>query len=79
LDPNAEEEADDQSSSLVMVNTNLYPDKIIGCETTGDHVTLEILLKCQDAAALASRAVVAFWREVVEQKVTRQAQTLWST
>lgn len=79
LDPNAEEEDNKDYSSLVIVNTNVEPDKIVGCETIGCHASLENLLKCQEAASRASPAVVAFWRLAIEQKVTRQAQTLWST
>lgn len=79
LDPNYEEEFDEQYSSLVMVNTNLDSEKIVGCETMGGKISLANLLKCQEAASRASPAVVAFWRLAVEQKVIRQAQTLWST
>ena len=79
LDPTAEEEENDDSSVIVLVNDNLKPEKILGCQTMGASVPLESLLTCLQTASRASAAVVAFWRLAVEQKVTRQSHTLWST
>jgi exosome complex component RRP46 len=82
LDPIAEEEdcgGGDDLAVAVVVNDNLHPDKVLGCESLGGAMSLESLLSCQEAATRASPAVVAFWRLAVEQKLTRQSQTLWST
>lgn len=79
LDPTEEEEDENDSSVVVMVNDNLQPDKILACQTMGSSMPLESLLTCMQATSRASPAVIAFWRLAVEQKVTRQSQTLWST
>lgn len=79
LDPTTLEEETDDASVVVMVNDNVRPNEIIACQTMGASLPLESLLTCMQAAARASPAVVAFWRLAVEQKVTRQSQTLWST
>ena len=79
LDPTAEEESDPDVTCMIMVNTNVEPEKIVGCETMGGKSSLKNILKCQEAASRASPAVVAFLRLAIEQKVTRQAQTLWSS
>lgn len=79
LDPTLEEEENDDSSVVVLVNDNLKPNEILACQTMGTSLPLESLLTCLQAASRASPAVVAFWRLAVEQKVTRQSQTLWST
>lgn len=79
LDPTMEEEQDDDASVLVMVNDSVHPDKVLGSQAMGTSMSLETLLTCLQAASRASPAVVAFWRLAVEQKVTRQSQTLWST
>lgn len=80
LDPVMEEEQNEESSIVVFVNDSAHPDKVLGCQTTmGTGIALEALLTCVQAASRASPAVIAFWRLAVEQKVTRESQTLWTT
>ena len=79
LDPTTLEEKQSDSSVVVLVNDNLNPDEILACQTMGASMPLESLLTCLQAASRASPAVVAFWRLAVEQKTTRQSQTLWSS
>jgi ribonuclease PH len=79
LDPTTQEENQNDSSVVVLVNENVKPDEILACQTMGAPMTLESLLTCLQAASRASPAVVAFWRLAVEQKTTRQSQTLWSS
>jgi ribonuclease PH len=79
LDPTAEEEENDESSVVVLVNDSTKRDELLGCQTMGARMSLESLLKCLEAASRASPAVVAFLRLAVEQKVTRQSQTLFSS
>lgn len=79
LDPTTEEEDHEESSVVILVNNNLKPIEILACQTMGSSLPLESLLECVQAASRASPAVVAFWRLAIEQKVTRQSQTLWST
>mmetsp|Transcript_27960 Transcript_27960/g.39316 ORF Transcript_27960/g.39316 Transcript_27960/m.39316 type:complete len:321 (-) Transcript_27960:12-974(-) len=45
----------------------------------GGGIELETFIMSIEAASRASPAVVAFWRLAVEQKVTRESQTLWSS
>ncbi len=78
LDPTTQEENQNGSSVVVLVNENVKPDEILACQTMGAPMPLESLLTCLQAASRASPAVVAFWRLAVEQKTTRQSQTLWS-
>jgi ribonuclease PH len=42
-------------------------------------VSLAVILSCAQAAAKATPAVVTFWRLAMEQRVTRESQTLWSS
>ena len=42
-------------------------------------LSLPIILKCSQAAAKATPAVVTFWRLAMEQRATRESQTLWSS
>jgi exosome complex component RRP46 len=78
LDPTAEEEESDDSCVVMLVNDSTKPDELLGCQTMGESMSLEALLKCLEAASRACPAVAAFWRLAVEQKVTRQSQTLFS-
>ena len=39
---------------------------------------LDSFLACVEGASRASKAVVAFMRIAMEQKVTRESKTLWS-
>jgi exosome complex component RRP46 len=79
LDPTAEEEENDEASVIILVNDSIKRDELLGCQTKGASMSLESLLKCLEAASRASPAVVAFLRLAVEQKVTRQSQTLFSS
>lgn len=87
LDPTAEEEEDDPVTTLlVFVNEQgggRYKkkgegDKILGSHTIGPGVALDDFLACMQVAGKASPAIAAFWRLAVEQKLTRESQTLWS-
>eukprot|EP00980_Cylindrotheca_fusiformis_P003756 scaffold834_cov123-Cylindrotheca_fusiformis.AAC.3 len=79
LDPVASEEgADDSNSEIVLVTDCSQPTKILGSYTLGAGVSLDHFLSCQQVSAQASPAIPAFWRLAIEQKVTREMQTLWS-
>lgn len=78
LDPSQAEEEDPNTSILVLVNESSQPDKILGSHSLGRGLALEKLLSCIQVATKAGPAIVAFWRLAVEQKVTRESQTLWS-
>lgn len=78
LDPSRAEEEESYTSIIVLVNEATQPDKILGSHTIGHGLPLEKMLACVQVAAKACPAIVAFWRLAVEQKVTRESQTLWS-
>lgn len=60
--------------------TSLHGTTILACHTSGNlHLTIPVLLQCCAAADQVRPALIAFWRLVMEQKVTREAQTLWSS
>ena len=42
-------------------------------------LSLPTILACAQAASKATPAVVTFWRLAMEQRVTRESQTLWSS
>ena len=74
LDPTSLEE---QSAGAMVIITT--PDnKILASHTSFVEVSIETLLKCCSVACRAGPAVIAFWRLVLEQKATREAQTLWA-
>jgi ribonuclease PH len=74
LDPSAEEEQG--GGTIVLVTAN---DKVLSCFTSNIQVSLDRLLQCCTLAHRASPAITAFWRLAVEQKVKREAQTLWES
>lgn len=78
LDPSRAEEEEPHASIVVLVNENNRPDRILGCHTMGEGLSVDDMLSCINAAAKVGPAIVAFWRIAVEQKVTRESQTLWS-
>jgi exosome complex component RRP46 len=78
LDPSGAEEEEGNTSILVLVNETTQPDKILGSHTIGHGLPLDKMLACVQVAAKACPAILAFWRLAVEQKVTRESQTLWS-
>jgi ribonuclease PH len=85
LDPTSEEEEEDGDSSLLVVVTKQPDDDsgsgettMIGSHAVGPGVSLPDLLMCMNVANKAGPAVAAFWRLAVEQKLTRESQTLWS-
>jgi exosome complex component RRP46 len=79
LDPTAMEEQDDRNSSVVvLINDHTNPHQIMACHTIGQGITLDEMVSCIHVASKACQAVPAFWRLAVEQKVTRESQTLWS-
>ena len=74
LDPTSQEE---QSAGTVVIVTT--PDnKILASHTSFVEASMETILKCCSVACRAGPAVIAFWRLVLEQKATREAQTLWA-
>jgi ribonuclease PH len=78
LDPTSAEEEEADTTVLVLVNENNQSDRILGSHTAGPGLSLEKLLSCTQVASKACPAILAFWRLAVEQKVTRESQTLWS-
>ena len=87
LDPTLSEEEQENAAQVVIVtdpNSNQKDGKqqdpqILACHSIGSTtITIEQLLACIPLATYASPAVAAFWRLAVEQKVTRESQTLWS-
>jgi ribonuclease PH len=78
LDPTLSEEEEPGTTVLVLVNETARPDRILGSHTVGSGLSMEKLLHCTQVASKACPAIVAFWRLAVEQKVTRESQTLWS-
>lgn len=81
LDPTSTEEYEDSqndSSIVVLVNEKGRPDAILGSHTVGSGVSLPDLLACVQVAGKACHAIPAFFRLAMEQKITRESQTLWS-
>lgn len=80
LDPvSSEEEEEELNSVIVLVNEASNPSKILASHTVGAGISLERFLSCQQVASRACEAIPAFWRLAIEQKVTREAHTLWTT
>jgi exosome complex component RRP46 len=90
LDPCGEEEASGEGAVVIVVTKSSRISA--GAATTGNGIgagilssmsfgttSLEAFLAACEGSARASKAVLAFLRLAVEQKVTREAQTLWST
>jgi len=78
LDPSQAEEEESNTSIIVLVNECSQPDMILGSHAVGRGLPLDKMLACMEVAAKAGPAIVAFWRLAVEQKSTRESQTLWS-
>ena len=79
LDPTAAEEQEHRESSIVvLVNEEKQADKILASHTVGPGTSLDDLLKCIQIASKACSAIPAFWRLAMEQKLSRESQTLWS-
>lgn len=76
LDPTAGEESSEDYSAII-VSTDSVREGVIATITSGSF-QLESFLCCVEGASKASKAVVAFMRIAIEQKVTREAKTLWS-
>jgi ribonuclease PH len=72
LDPSLDEE---RQTMATLVTNNLNADQVVAC--VGTKLSLEQLLQCQEAASRATPAVVAFLRLAIEQKVQRQAKTVF--
>jgi ribonuclease PH len=82
LDPAAEEERDADAVLLLVFPSHATADKcvLLGCHTTASIKQPAVqALNCCTTAARAVPAVQAFWRLAIEQKVTRESQTLWSS
>lgn len=89
LDPCAEEESSGEGAAVVIVTNSSKTATgsdgncgggggILSSMSFGT-TSLESYLACVEGSARASKAVLAFLRLAVEQKVTREAQTLWSS
>ena len=91
LDPCAEEEASGEGAVVIIV-TNSSSSNAGAVTSAGNGsnagilssmsfgtASLKAYLAACEGSARASKAVLAFLRLAVEQKVTREAQTLWST
>ena len=76
FDPTAEEESSEEYSAIVSA-TDSVREGVIASITFGSF-QLDSFLACVEGASRASKAVVAFMRIAMEQKVTREAKTLWS-
>jgi len=77
LDPcRAEEESPDTTGIIIV--TDSIRGGVLASITFGVF-QFDSFLACVEGASRASTAVVAFMRTAIEQKVTREAQTLWST
>ena len=79
LDPCRAEEEEPHTSIMVLINESSRPDKILGTHTIGHGMSLDAALACLPMAASVGPAIVAFWRLAVEQKVSRECHTLWSS
>jgi ribonuclease PH len=86
LDPClAEEQESDNSILILVVNgsssssaSSSQTKNVLASHTIGAGVSLNRFLSCQQIASKAFSAIPAFWRLAIEQKVTRESQTLWS-
>jgi hypothetical protein len=88
LDPTSKEEDEDSDSSLVVLITKQPDDvgssscvgatTIIGSHTVGPGLPVQDFLLCMNVANKAHKAIAAFWRLAIEQKISRETQTLWS-
>ncbi len=76
FDPSADDEAN-KDHSVIVLATDSVRDGVIASITLGTF-QLDLFLSCVEGASRASKAVLAFMRIAVEQKVTREAKTLWS-
>ena len=91
LDPCAEEEASGEGAVVIIVTNSSSSNAGAATSTANGSgagilssmsfgtASLEAYLAACEGSARASKAVLAFLRLAVEQKVTREAQTLWST
>lgn len=77
FDPTAEEESMDDYS-VIVVATDTVKEGIVTSMTFGSF-QLDSFLACMEGALRASKAVSAFMRIAMEQKIKREARTLWST
>ena len=78
LDPNSVEEEEADTTVVVLVNEPNRKEKTLGSHTVGPGCSVDELLSCTQMASKTCSAIVTFWRLAVEQKVTRESQTLWS-
>jgi ribonuclease PH len=76
FDPCGEDELNPELSVIVLA-TDSIRDGVIGTMTLGDF-HLNTYLSSIEGASRASKAVIAFMRIAIEQKVMREAKTLWS-
>jgi ribonuclease PH len=75
LDPTAAEE---QSAGTMVVITS--PESaVLATHSSFMDASIDKLLQCCAIATKAGPAVRAFWRLVMEQRVTRETQTLWTS
>ena len=77
FDPCADDETS-QDYSIIVLATDSVREGVIASMTLGSF-QLHSFLSSIEGASRASKAVLAFMRIAIEQKVTREAKTLWST
>lgn len=77
FDPSADDESKEDYSVIVLAMDSNGGDEVITSMTLGSF-RLNSYLSCVEGAKRASKAVQAFMRIAIEQKVTREAKTLWS-
>lgn len=78
LDPTEAEEMEVDTTLLVLVNEQSNTNKLLGCHTAGLGLPFQKIMLCAHLASKVYPAILAFWRLAVEQKLTRESQTLWS-
>mmetsp|Transcript_4991 Transcript_4991/g.6449 ORF Transcript_4991/g.6449 Transcript_4991/m.6449 type:complete len:245 (+) Transcript_4991:225-959(+) len=77
FDPSAKNESSEDHSVIILA-TDSVREGVIASMNFGNF-QLNNFLACVEGSSRASKAVLAFMRIVIEQKVTREAKTLWST
>lgn len=78
LDPTAEEESGEGHSTVVLVTDASDQSLILNSMTFGSPLSLEGLTCSIDVSNQMAVAMLKFMRLAVEQKVTKELQTLWS-
>lgn len=85
IDPTAEEESAEKHSIAVLVTEAGSDDKEVGgCSaiitslTCGAPLSMTGLIQCMESTDEYNRAMMAFMRMALEQKVQKEVETLWT-